>query len=84
MTAVTESDPREGLGEALQAFCELAREKGLNTRVELQRIAKGAEVSLSTVYRWAGLESTCRNRRNAKDVRRKIEQARRRIEKMPE
>lgn len=74
MAAVTEQDPREGLGEAIEEFVAWMEEEGHSgTDAALKRIAMAAHTTRQSIYRWRNGKYKCANRFIAKSIREAIE-----------
>lgn len=70
MEAVAEKDPREGLGEAIDAFVEWMEERGIKgTDAELMELAKAGGVHRAAIYRWRSGDHDCRNALVARAIR---------------
>lgn len=72
MTTVANHDPREGLGEAIDAFRGRLRANGHDTDEQLRQIADYIGADVSTLYRWMKNAATCRSKGYARLAREKM------------
>lgn len=81
MAAVTEQDPREGLGEAIEEFVAWLEERGVKgTDAILVKVAKSAFTTRQSLYRWRNDTHECTNTLTAKAVREAMAEHRKKIE----